>query len=90
MSSRTAHSFMPQGQLKNKIDSLEKTRRSQEGKINTLRKKLKENIAKQSTIAETTNSPEIENMVRECDSLVRDQWPDENSFQRLFWEEQFL
>ena len=88
MSSRIAHSFMSPEQLKNKIDSLQKTRRSQEGKINTLRKKLTENIAKQSTIAETNNSSEIENMVRECDSLVRDQWPDENSFQRLFWEEQ--
>ena len=88
LSANTKHSLMSPEQLKCKIKALQKNRRSQDGRIRTLQQKLQDSIDKEAHQMSPGDTREINKMVKDCDGLVREQWPDENSFQRLFWEEQ--
>ena len=73
--------------LANKINDLQHNRRKQDTEIKLLRTKLNQTIANTEKL-QIKDTRYISTMVTDCSETVKNKWPDKNSFQRLFWEEQ--
>ena len=86
ISNHKTHSTMSKEELCEKIDTLQKKRRSLNSQINTLQEIVQKHITEAEILTESENS-DVNELVQECTPSVESEWPAE-SFQRLFWEEQ--
>ena len=73
--------------LIDKCRAIQKKNKSLAATVDSLKRQLSAEISKSDVCTEMDNI-EINGIFRECDKEVKQAYPDENSFQRLLWDQQ--